>query len=98
MTVNAGTVQDRGDTLIFSIILLMALYAALATWGAALMNGVIEEKTSRIVEVIVRAPFAARRFKPGQFYRLQNYETLARVVDGTRLATEGLALTGGGHA
>jgi hypothetical protein len=31
---------------------------------------------------------------PGQFYRLQNFETLAPVVDGTRLAMEGLALTG----
>lgn len=48
-----GEREDRGDTLVFSIILLMALYGALAMWGAALMNGVIEEKTSRIVEVIV---------------------------------------------
>src|SRR5262249_22171587 len=31
---------------------------------------------------------------PGQFYRLQNYETLSRDADGTRLAKEGLALTG----
>ena len=29
-----------------------------------------------IVEVVVRAPMAARAFQPGQFYRLQNYETL----------------------
>jgi NADPH-dependent glutamate synthase beta subunit-like oxidoreductase/NAD(P)H-flavin reductase len=50
--------------------------------------------TPNIVEVIVRAPLAARRFQPGQFYRLQNYETLARQIDGTRLAMEGLALTG----
>jgi hypothetical protein len=28
---------------------------------------------------------AARKFEPGQFYRLQNFETLAPVVDGTRL-------------
>ena len=31
--------------------------------------------TPNIVEVVVRAPIAARAFKPGQFYRLQNYET-----------------------
>ena len=31
---------------------------------------------------------------PGQFYRLQNYERHALAVDGTRLAMEGLALTG----
>ena len=50
--------------------------------------------TPTIVEVIVRAPSAARRFKPGQFYRLQNYESRVPLVDGTRLAMEGLALTG----
>ena len=50
--------------------------------------------TPTIVEVIVRAPTAARRFRPGQFYRLQNYERNAPSIDGTRLAMEGLALTG----
>jgi NAD(P)H-flavin reductase len=50
--------------------------------------------TPNIVEVVVNAPAAARAFKPGQFYRLQNYEMLAPVVDDTRLAMEGLALTG----
>jgi NAD(P)H-flavin reductase len=37
---------------------------------------------------------AARAFRPGQFYRLQNYETAAPRIDGTTLAMEGLALTG----
>jgi NADPH-dependent glutamate synthase beta subunit-like oxidoreductase/NAD(P)H-flavin reductase len=50
--------------------------------------------TPKIVEVAIKAPMAARAFKPGQFYRLQNYETLAPQVDGTTLAMEGLALTG----
>ncbi len=50
--------------------------------------------TPNIVEVIIRAPRAAQSFRPGQFYRLQNYETHALEVDGTRLAMEGLALTG----
>jgi NADPH-dependent glutamate synthase beta subunit-like oxidoreductase/NAD(P)H-flavin reductase len=54
----------------------------------------VERLTPSIVEVVVRAPMAARAFKPGQFYRLQNYERLARRVDGTTLAMEGLALTG----
>jgi NAD(P)H-flavin reductase len=48
----------------------------------------------RIVEVIVRAPFAARKFRPGQFYRLQNYEGPGEVVEGIRLTMEALALTG----
>ena len=50
--------------------------------------------TPLIVEVVVRAPLAARRFRPGQFYRLQNFESIARHADGTRLAMEGIALTG----
>ena len=50
--------------------------------------------TPTIVEVVVRAPLAARAFQPGQFYRLQNYETMATRADGTTLAMEGLALTG----
>jgi len=50
--------------------------------------------TPNIVEVVVRAPRAARAFRPGQFYRLQNYETHAARVPGTTLAMEGLALTG----
>ncbi len=50
--------------------------------------------TPNIVEIVVRAPIAARAFKPGQFYRLQNYESLAPRTNGTVLAMEGLALTG----
>ncbi len=50
--------------------------------------------TPLIVEVVIRAPLAARRFRPGQFYRLQNYETSSPRVEGTRLTMEGLALTG----
>jgi NAD(P)H-flavin reductase len=43
---------------------------------------------------VLRAPLAARRFQPGQFYRLQNFESTAPVTEETRLAMEGLALTG----
>jgi NADPH-dependent glutamate synthase beta subunit-like oxidoreductase/NAD(P)H-flavin reductase len=50
--------------------------------------------TPTIVEVVVHAPAAARKFAPGQFYRLQNFESLAQRSAGTRLAMEGLALTG----
>ncbi len=54
----------------------------------------VNRLTPTIVEVIVKAPFAAQHFEPGQFYRLQNFERTARVVDGIRLTMEGLALTG----
>ena len=54
----------------------------------------VRRLTPSIVEVVVRAPRAAREFHPGQFYRLQNFETLAPRIDGTTLAMEGIALTG----
>jgi len=50
--------------------------------------------TPTIVEVIVKAPAAARHFQPGQFYRLQNYESVALRVGTTPLLMEGIALTG----
>jgi len=54
----------------------------------------VRRLTPTIVEVVLRAPVAARRFEPGQFYRMQNFEALALQVPGTTLAMEGLALTG----
>ncbi len=59
----------------------------------------VERLTSNIIEIVVHAPAAARKFEPGQFYRLQNYEVnAATCVDSknnkTTLAMEGLALTG----
>jgi len=54
----------------------------------------VERLTDNIVEVVIKAPRAAQQFEPGQFYRLQNYETLAPVKNSTRLAMEGVALTG----
>ncbi len=54
--------------------------------------------TPTIIEVIVRAPAAARHFHPGQFYRLQNFERLSpRVRLDDHVASmlmEGIALTG----
>jgi NADPH-dependent glutamate synthase beta subunit-like oxidoreductase/NAD(P)H-flavin reductase len=57
--------------------------------------------TPTIVEVVVSAPAAVRRFQPGQFFRLQNFESLSPRLAGsngharpTRLQMEGLALTG----
>ncbi len=54
----------------------------------------VNRLTPTITEIVVHAPAAARGFEPGQFYRLQNYEAYAPLVDGTRLALEGIALTG----
>ena len=54
----------------------------------------IHRLTPNIVEIVIKAPFAAGAFHPGQFYRLQNYETKARRADATLLTMEGLAVTG----
>jgi NADPH-dependent glutamate synthase beta subunit-like oxidoreductase/NAD(P)H-flavin reductase len=69
------------------------LYARL---DEALLARVVEVNrlTATIVEAVVRAPQAARRFEPGQFFRVQNYETAAARAGGAPLLIEPLALTG----
>jgi NADPH-dependent glutamate synthase beta subunit-like oxidoreductase/NAD(P)H-flavin reductase len=54
----------------------------------------INRLTPTIIEVVVKAPMAAEKFYPGQFYRVQNFEAHAPVVENTVLTSEGLALTG----
>ncbi len=54
----------------------------------------VQRLTPSIVEVVVKAPFAARNFQPGQFYRLQNFEARAPAVGGYKGLMEGIALTG----
>ncbi len=49
----SGAREDRGGTFVLAMLLLMMLYSTVAMWGAAIMNGVIEEKSNRVVEVIV---------------------------------------------
>jgi NADPH-dependent glutamate synthase beta subunit-like oxidoreductase/NAD(P)H-flavin reductase len=71
----------------------LALVERLDTELTARVEDVVR-LTPTIVEVIVRAPAAARHFRPGQFYRLQNYESAARRVGPTPLLMEGIALTG----
>ena len=59
----------------------------------------VNRLTPTIIEVVIKAPAAARAFRPGQFYRLQNFEVLAAHDDEpgigrTLLNMEGLAMTG----
>ena len=58
----------------------------------------VNRLTPTIVEVVIKAPLAARQFEPGQFYRLQNFESnavkLTHHGKPTTLAMEGLAMTG----
>lgn len=53
----------------------------------------IKRCTDNVIELTIHAPLAAKHFKPGQFYRVQNFETGALTVDGTSLQIEPLALT-----
>ncbi len=48
----SGEREDQGAAMLFAIILLMILYTAILMWGQLLMTSVIEEKTSRVVEVM----------------------------------------------
>lgn len=49
-----------------------------------------------MVELWVRAPMAARNFRPGQFFRLQTFESLSPVVDDTRLQIPLITVSGTG--
>lgn len=48
-----GDREDRGTTFLFATVMMMMLYVTVLMWGQALMTGVIEEKTSRVVELAV---------------------------------------------
>jgi ABC-2 type transport system permease protein len=50
-----GAREDRGETFLFSTVMMMMLYVTVLMWGQALMTGVIEEKSNRVVEVAVSA-------------------------------------------
>jgi ABC-2 type transport system permease protein len=58
----SGEREDRGGSFFLSLTLLMILYTAVAMWGAALMNGVIEEKANRVVEIVVSSVSPTRLF------------------------------------
>jgi len=57
-----GAREDRGGSFLLSLVLLMLLYTTMAMWGTAMMNGVIEEKSNRVVEVVVSSLPASRLF------------------------------------
>ncbi len=52
----------------------------------------IERQNRHTITIRIKAPRAAARFKPGQFYRLQNFETRAVTVGDTLLQMEAIAL------
>ncbi len=56
----------------------------------------IERRTNNVVELTIHSPLAAKHYQPGQFYRLQNFETFAPRIDHTALQMEPLALIAAG--
>jgi len=49
---DTGEREDQGATFLLALILMMILYVSILMWGQAVMTSVIEEKTSRVVEVM----------------------------------------------
>ena len=50
-----GEREDRGAGFILAFVLVMMLYTTVLMWGQAILTSVIEEKTSRVVEVMISA-------------------------------------------
>ncbi|MGH9469601.1 MAG: ABC transporter permease, partial [Terriglobia bacterium] len=48
-----GQTEDKGQAYLIAIVMAMILYGALLTYGITTMRAVLEEKTSRIVEVLI---------------------------------------------
>jgi ABC-2 type transport system permease protein len=51
----SGEREDRGAGFLLSFMLMMMLYTTVLMWGQAVLTSVIEEKSNRVVEVIVSA-------------------------------------------
>jgi len=48
-----GAEEDTGGTFVYSYLLVLILYITLFFYGAIIMRGVIEEKSSRVVEIVL---------------------------------------------
>lgn len=47
-----GEREDAGSALVFAVILMMILYVSILMWGQQTLTGVLEEKGSRVIEVL----------------------------------------------
>jgi len=52
----------------------------------------MQRRANEVLELQIQAPMVARKYQPGQFVRVQNYETTAPRLNGLSLQTEGMAL------
>lgn len=56
----------------------------------------VRKDNPAMIELWIKAPMAARNFKPGQFFRLQTFESLSPIVKNTRLQIPVLTVSGTG--
>ncbi|WP_298136423.1 FAD-dependent oxidoreductase [Acidiferrobacter sp.] len=56
----------------------------------------IDKSNPAVAEIWIKAPMAARNFRPGQFFRLQTFESLSPVVANTRLQVPVITVSGTG--
>lgn len=74
-------------------------YAAFTARMQHLLQPVVTEVNAlhaSLVEIWVRAPQAARNFKPGQFFRLQTFEQYSSLIKDTRLQIPLMTVSGTG--
>ncbi len=56
----------------------------------------VDTSNPAMAELWVRAPMAARNFRPGQFFRMQTFESSSPLVNGTRLQIPLMTVSGTG--
>lgn len=59
--------------------------SATMTEGLTVTVQSVNRDNPSVAEVWVKAPFVAKNFKPGQFFRLQTYEVDGQIIEDTRM-------------
>jgi ABC-2 type transport system permease protein len=90
-----GAREDRKEAFIVSAILLTLLYTSIAMWGSVIMSGVLEEKTSRVVEVVVSS-ISTRDLFAGKLVGVGAAGLTQFLAWGVALSLLGLAAAAGG--
>jgi ABC-2 type transport system permease protein len=92
-----GVEEDTGGTFIVSYFLVLILYMTLIFYGQAIMRGVIEEKSSRVVEIVLSSlkPFQLMAGKIVGIALVGFTQYAIWSLFGVLLATKGRALAAG---
>lgn len=93
----SGAREDRSGALLLSVTLMMTLYTSVLLWGQAVLSGVIEEKGSRVIEVLVSSIPTSALFA-GKLLGVGAAGLLQLLVWTLSLALLGLYATGMGAA